>query len=98
MTAPTPLPHSTAFNLPQPLPARYAGARFRPCRWSDISDRTKPDTYGIEFKPPGNRYYTPVGWQMKVNPFTSKADAQKVCKALNDAARSLAGAEGKKNG
>ena len=82
----------TMINLPQPLPARYAGARFRPCRWSDLYDRTKPDTWGIECKPSGQRRYTPVGWQMQVAPFASKAEAQTVCANLNDAAKAIGSA------
>jgi len=77
----------TMINLPQPLPERYAGARFRPCKWSDIYDRSKPDTWGIEVKPAGKRRYTPVGWQMQVSPFASKAEAQAVCGTLNEAAK-----------
>ena len=83
----------TMLNLPQPLPSRYAGARFRPCKWSDIYDRSKPDTWGIECKPAGQRYYTPVGWQMQVAPFDTKEAAQALCASLNEAAKATGGAQ-----
>lgn len=83
MSAGTFTPNPTIFNVSQPLPERFIGARFRPCRWSDIHDRTVPDTWGLEAKPKGQRYYKPVGWDMQVNPFKTEAEAKAVCKELN---------------
>ena len=81
---------STVTNLRLPLPAHLAGAKFRPCRWSNLFDRTVPDTWGLECKPKGQRRYWQVGWQMKVNPFTTEAEAKRVCFLLNAAAKNMA--------
>lgn len=79
--------NDTIVNVSQPLPPRFLGGKFRPCRWSDIHDRRKPDTWGLEFMPTGKRRYVQVGWQMQVSPFISKAEAQIVCNQLNAQAK-----------
>jgi len=67
---------------------RIAGSKFRPVNWADLSKPGAPVIgWGLEQKKLGERLYRPVGYDGKIHPFASKAEAQTKCDELNGLAQ-----------